>query len=519
MKSTKCLATRLRQACKYCKYITSLRLLLILLPIIVRSQIAVDFNHFTQLYNEGKYQQLYDEAKAIRNMPYGKIWKIDYFISKALCASGYSSEAKQAFNYTLSAYKGNLDTKQFNFLMKERDACLTSLSPAEIPSTVLSNLISLNTFANVSGKMGYVVNCNSEAGAFDADTSFHSEDLENRLFPLEDTVKAVAYYTKLLGSGYKVRVGGRYVFIIPASSSFANLSNVTRMLEDAYNFYSENFHLRKPDKIIAVYLMGNEENLRTIAKKVHGMNLPNRNIGYSCLADLSLLGTSSPYTIGTIYHELFHLMVRTDVGDIPGWLDEGTACLFETSSWENGVLKGQVSQWRTEIFKGLMIPRLTSLIENNWDEFSVSPELNACDVALNYALSKHFAIYLQQNGWLPDVITAFKERKNVLEDTASQNESDFEVLERALHKSMPEIQSEFDAWMQSTFNLHTTRTDSEADILITNAHFTGDRSGFENRKQMLLGDLTKVAGTGPLPNWFIDKLNSFLLDAKFSFNQ
>jgi hypothetical protein len=484
------------------------------------SQITIDYNRFARLYNDGEFQQLYNEAVVIRKKPYGKTWKIDYFISKALCASGHTDEAKKAFNYTLSAYKGNLDTKQFDFLMKERDACMTAISSSGIPPSVITNLISVNSndYASVSGKMGYIVNCNSDAGAFEVDTSFHPESLEERLFALNDTLKAVAYYKNLLGTNYKVKTSGRYIFIIPNSKILLDVSNVTTKLEDAYNFYAENYDIRKPDKIIAVYLMGSEENLKVIAKKVHGMNLPARNIGYSCLADLSLLGTSSLYTIGTIYHELFHLMVRTDVGDIPGWLDEGVACLYETSTWNNSILSGNIKQWRTEIFKGLMFPRLISLIENNWDEFSVSPGISACNVALNYALTKHFAIYLQEKGLLKNVVTAFKERKNVFIDITFDNETDIQVLERALNKPLSTIQADFDEWMKATYNVNPSREDGNASYLLDRTYFRGDREYFETKKQMLNEELAKVSGTGYLPDWYIDNLNSFIMDAKFSFN-
>jgi len=484
------------------------------------NQIVIDYNRFARLYNDGEFQQLYNEAVAIRKKPYGKTWKIDYFISKALCASGFPEEAKKAFSYTLSAYKGNLDTKQFDFLMKERDACMTAITSEAIPPSVISNLISVNSndYASVSGKMGYVVNCKSDAGAFDIDTSFRSEGLEERLFGLGDTLKAVVYYKELLGTNYQVKSQGRYVFIIPRNSNTSNIKDVTRKLEDAYNFYADNFSLRRPDKIIAVYLMGNEENLKAVAKKVHGINLPARNIGYSCLADLSLLGTSSLYTIGTIYHELFHLMVRTDLGDIPGWLDEGIACLYETSAWTNSTLKGNVSQWRTEIFKGLMFPRLNSLIENNWDEFSIAPGVNACDVALNYAYAKHFAIYLQEKNLIKQVVTAFKERKNVLVDISADNESDIMILEKALNQTLAEIQVSFDAWMKDTYNINPLRGDGQASYLLDKTYFSGDREYYENRKQVLYEELSKVSGTGYLPDWFIDNLNSFIMEAKFSFN-
>ncbi len=44
------------------------------------------------------------------------------------------------------------------------------------------------------------------------------------------------------------------------------------------------------------------------------LRFPASNIGYSSLSDLSILGNSDAENIGTLYHELFHLMIRTDLG-------------------------------------------------------------------------------------------------------------------------------------------------------------------------------------------------------------
>ena len=501
------------------RYLTLVVLLLVVVPLFLGGQIKVDYSHYRDLYNEGEYQRLFNEALALRQQPYGKNWKTDYFISKALCAGGNSDCARKAFDYTLSAYKTSMTNSQFDFLLSERDVCLTSASTAKIPAELIANFIRVidNEHTSIRGKMGYILNCIEDPRAFEIDSNFNPEGLQERLFELDDTLAAVNYYRSLAGSGYSVKAGGRFIFITPSSGSGSGsaVKETTRKLENAYNFYADFFGLRRPDKLIAVYLMNDPANLRTIAAKVHGLRLPEKNIGYSCLADLSLLGTSSYESVGTIKHELFHLMVRTDVGDIPGWLDEGIACLYETSSWTAGGLKGEVNQWRTQVLKNMMVPSLKSMVEDNRDEFAVTPGKNACDISLNYALVKHFMIFLQEKGMLKQVIQAFKNRMNVMVDTTAENETDLQVLEKAFSKDIASIQSDFDGWLYSTYNLVPDRSGKYAQKLIGMTGYCRDIEEYDRQKAAMQPEFVK-ADTGVLPDELIGRLNSFIMKTRAS---
>lgn len=492
------------------------------------SQTLQDYEHLKSLYNQERYSELYDKAVSLRKKQFGKNWKTDYFISKALCAASDNNLAMRAFDYTLTVYKRDLNDNQFEFLLDERNKCSESKSVGTIPAQYAGLHISIidNETSGVRGKMGYIVNCNTDPHTFSVDSSFDYQNLNKRIFSVDEIQTASNYYRSLLGTGYSCIPRGRYLFITPAATGTneETFNRIANYLENAYNFYAEFFELRKPENIITVYLMNSRANLREIAQKTHGLTIPDSNIGYSCLADLSLLGTSDTQSIGTIVHELFHLMIRTDLGDIPTWLDEAVACLYETSRWSNGRLKGEITQWRTELLLNLVVPRLDQLFTTSFNEFTSHEHLrnydrfafhegnNNCEIALNYALVKHFAIFLQETGMLQKTITGFKNRKNVLVDTLYRNETDVDVLERVFNKPLDEIQLEFDNWLR---NIYPLNTDRSVNYNLPLVRYT-EHCGSEALRQTRVSLIQKLtAARGQLTDEQIREINRFIMEARY----
>ncbi|MEO5570476.1 MAG: hypothetical protein ABIT08_08915 [Bacteroidia bacterium] len=427
----------------------------------------INIAHFKQLMNDENYKAAYEEAMALRKQPYGKCFQVDYIIAKCLCETNNERVAKKCFSQ-MSNYP--LSEKMKSLLKEEEMNC--GKTGDESSSDVLLTL--LNVIANTKndqpvsisrGKLGTVINCNqntssgaaSSAGDFELKINMSQEEFSERLFTLDKSKEAKQYYDHLLGNGYRVDTSGRFILITRKymGSTPGNAASIAKKMQMAYSFYLTNFDLKAPDKLIAVYLMGDKPSLQEAALKVHGFKLPKENLGYSCLGDLSVLGTSDTAHIGTLYHELFHLVVRAEIGDIPAWLDEGVASIYETSRWKGNNLKGDVYNWRTQVVKNYMEAgagrSLRYIITQNWDGFKVGPNNDICDIAYNYAYSKHFALFLQEKKLLKPVLQAFSNRQNVFTDTANVNETDFEILERSMGIKMNEIQNQFNAWFDSVY--------------------------------------------------------------------
>jgi hypothetical protein len=246
-------------------------------------------------------------------------------------------------------------------------------------------------------------------------------------------------------------------------------------LEEAYRFFVQYYSLRPPDKVLTVYMLRDQQALRQTAQLVHGIQLPDPNIGYSNLSDLSLLGLGDAKHQGTLYHELFHLIIRTDLGDIPAFLDEGLASLYSVSSWNKGKLIGDYRPWRLDELKEarnatdrfLQIPSVEKLINFSWDEFDGQETKNVCQVAVNYALSNFIMIYLQEKKLLQEMVTAFKNRPFVPEDS-SKVKSNLQIFEELVNDSIKNFSLKFDEWFskQYRFNLYKDVSSSSGTVNI-----------------------------------------------------
>ena len=122
---------------------------------------------------------------------------------------------------------------------------------------------------------------------------------------------------------------------------------------------------------------------------------------------------------GTLQHEFFHLTVRSTFGDIPQWLDEGLASLYEVSRMTPDttveVAAGQtrpsrfvgLPNWRGRILSELQSERspLEQMITSNWFAFEQpgnhDPDApDARHMAVTLAEARYFTLYLQDRGML-----------------------------------------------------------------------------------------------------------------------
>ena len=145
------------------------------------------------------------------------------------------------------------------------------------------------------------------------------DELESRLFSINQKKNAIQKLRKIVNENYKIDTSGRYVFVTLKKFSLDSVSSTAARLEEAYRFFVSYYNLRPPDKLLTVYILNDQQALRQTAQLVHGIQLTDPNIGYSNLSDLSLLGLGDGKHLGTLYHELFHLIIRTDLGDIPAF--------------------------------------------------------------------------------------------------------------------------------------------------------------------------------------------------------
>src|SRR5262249_12380611 len=156
--------------------------------------------------------------------------------------------------------------------------------------------------------------------------------------------------------------------------------------------------------------------------------------------------------------ELFHLIIRTDAGDIPAWLDEGLASLYSVYRWNGDTLRGSESTWRIGQLRpdyvsatDTKLPLLKELLNFNWEEYNGGEDINLCNASINYALSNHFMIFLQEKRLLQSLVAAFKSRKSPGSKTDAVAKNNAEILEQVYGSPIDLIQADFEKWFNQKF--------------------------------------------------------------------
>jgi len=443
---------------------TKLLLLTLLIVSTCSAQLKIDKQHFVDLLSQGRYGDCYHEAMELRKKEYGKCCIVDYFIARALCADGHNKNAVVKYGAILKNYK--LSDANRRLITNEMTSCSTDNQATPTVSTGI-NMKDFNMIlamklpeAAVRGKMGNIYNCKMPPQAVANMRDVSTAELESRLFTADESAKAIKKYKSILNANYHVRTSGRFIFITHGNTILNNdqLAKTTEKLEKTYNFFITEYSLRPPDKLLAVYLLPDKNIFRQTALLVHGIKVPDANIGYSNISDLSLVGISDATHIGTLCHELFHLMVRTDVGDVPPWMDEGIACIYETSRWNGDKLLGDVQNWRTDVLRKAKqemrnkIPHLREFINYTWEKFDGFEDNDICVAAIDYAYGKHLMLYLQEQGKLPTLLTAVKNRKEITDVDGMVTQTDIELFEQALNDNVDNVETKFNEWMLKNYN-------------------------------------------------------------------
>jgi hypothetical protein len=234
-------------------------------------------------------------------------------------------------------------------------------------------------------------------------------------------------------------------------SSAEDLKGVGESLEDYLRFFVSEYGMRPPPFLITVYFAGDRTQLRDLARTLHGIELAPGSIGYSFPADQSMVGWADSKTYGTFAHELFHVMVRNNFGDIPPFLDEGMAALYEVSGFQGNRAVG-VSNWRGTILNRSWAgrPRIKDLVQMNRSAFDdiagPSDQLVPGEKqSVNHATARYMMLYLQQRGELLPVYKAFLNRK-VNDRPAAQSVL---LLESVLGRSLDTVDAEFATWFKA----------------------------------------------------------------------
>ncbi|WBA44320.1 hypothetical protein [Hymenobacter canadensis] len=410
--------------------------------------------------------------------------EVDYMMATSLCnIPGGQEQARRRFDWIQAHY--SLEPNAAKVIAGAERNCGTvgsqQVSYIWTSATTRTSLVS-GAQPSVKGKIYYEWGSSLADGGKSASfiKRIPTEDFESRLI---DTTTNGAYAVKML----RKRINSSCARInreakdsvldaeasIEASKHFivvsrgrdylpSELNIFASRLEKYLQAYCRQFGMTRPQHFIIVYASKNVDNFKKNASLLHGLNLPKGAIGYSFQNDLSIAAVVPIVGVGqgTFNHELFHLLSRSKFGDIPPWMDEGMAALYEVSEIRSTKIAG-LPNWRGRVLFtfGSLRPSLKTLLSWNWSNFDNNAEYQPSDTlqvidnqrfnqqAVNYATARYFMFYLQEKRKLEDVYKAFQERDPDLL-TMSIEENSCYTLAQAMGMSFENIESDFQKWLK-----------------------------------------------------------------------
>lgn len=412
-------------------------------------------------YQEGKanwlaalYPDAYPPLMIHRAAPRGRTAEVDYMLGTSGCRiSGKRDWGARVLNYVLYSYA--LTTESRARVIAERDKCraqgqLAALTASE--RTALERLVPAGATART--KMFYFAEDRGIA-AYPAKRKrvVAEADLAARRVPVGRTEELRQALAPLLPTRFEVRAKGRFAFVVERTRPAADIDTIAMHLDRFMVFVGDSFGLTAPENFITVYLVSDLFEVPPLAERVHGLDVSPATLGYTYQDDMSVVAYVRGAQSGTLLHELFHLMVRESFGDIPQWLDEGMAGLYEVSMWDGTGYRG-LPNWRGKVLQQgwHRRPQLAEVIASPWfgfdstdNEREMDPEMRGLPMAVHLAMARYLALYLQEKGKLAEVYRAFQRRDPGAADDPGAAAV---ALVESVAGPMARLQPEFEAWFQ-----------------------------------------------------------------------
>jgi hypothetical protein len=142
---------------------------------------------------------------------------------------------------------------------------------------------------------------------------------------------------------------------------------------------------------------------------------------------------------GTLAHELTHALAHIDFPELPEWLDEGLASLYEECEFSpDGQRLIGLENWRGAVLAGLLRRgELPAISELAGDQFANG------DASVDYAQARYFCLYLQKHNLLEAFYRKCRSRQKLDRD-GMQSLAD--ALGTADERA---IDRQFHAWLKS----------------------------------------------------------------------
>ena len=424
---------------------------------------ADDFALGEECWKEGKYRDAYTHLWRHRETPYGRSAYVDYMLGTSGCRlEDLRQWGCDVLQWMLNRYA--LSEQGRSLVKRELTMCRSMETPAAISlDSVMAVAGLIGASARASGKTYYWMDKDEHFNSYPAYRvkEIPNDEMEARLIPLGMRDSALRE-TQRRAPGFRVAVYERFILAGRSGHSEELMDRMAGYLERYLRFLEREYGVALPQTYITVYMVPSSDDLIKHAERLHGIRVSRATFGYSFRDDLSVIvAIGNEFLIGTIMHEFLHLAVRSNFGDIPQWLDEGMAGLYEVSKFQDQEVAG-IRNWRGKVLAKLMHrrPTVRQLVVSDWFAFEQvehARELqketewetpSAEQMAAMLATARYFAFYLQEKGKLKPV---FHDLQKLTPGSGSGQPimDSIKILEAHLGIGIDRIDTDFLAWLKT----------------------------------------------------------------------
>ncbi|TVQ30320.1 MAG: SH3 domain-containing protein [Geminicoccaceae bacterium] len=464
------------------------------------------------------YAVAYRLLAELRELPYGKQPVVDYMLATSACRlAGVRDYGARLLDWMLYGYPLTAESRRR--VAFERDQCR---EPVILPVSAQPGEIVEIRSAGMTGfgKTFYWATQETQPVASYPIRRVREMDratFTERLVPLDEVEGARSLATSLAPRASH-RVTDRFVLISHGIHDDATLEEMGQTLDAFVAHLIATYEVVPPPHFLRVELVPDGWAVGQLALERHGLDVSSATIGYAFVEDASVIGAVPTAAPGTVLHELFHLLVRSNFGDVPQWLDEGIASLYEVWARRGDVFVGR-ENWRRQVLETTWDarPDMGTLIRSEWFLFDDPAQAEALaelephemlhdlptgrEQAAMMAMARYTALYLQERGQLVDVYRALRDRGLADLDGAAPDHA-VALVEAVLGQPVAAVDADFVAWFRGApRDLAPPRTTGGVLHLTTgNVNLrTGPGTGYTRLTTLAVG--TRLAVIETIDGW------------------
>ncbi len=213
-----------------------------------------------------------------------------------------------------------------------------------------------------------------------------------------------------------------------------------KKLNELISYLKNTYQIKNPDYYMPIYLYESAlteegyQGFSHFAKKIHGRESGGR-ISYYNPIDLSVVAWTATGN-GPLYHEIVHAMITQDYPEIPGWLNEGFASMFEECGHQFVPQDNYRLIYLKQATKYRKMLSIRELLDAKRSDFEQSEQSS-----LYAATARYFAMYLREKGWLNSIYTELKAVNTNDPETVSN------VLVQKTGYGLSALNIQFNSWL------------------------------------------------------------------------